>query len=135
MAPRKPFNPNDMYPTLKFRAAERLENMMVTGKKLNALMPKNRSVSATRPESIKDMMRVGKKLNTLLPKSKPRTDSIKGRIPVTRQVRQSTISPVSGQKITPTGGGVGRGGARVEGRMGGAGGGEGGILGRKKGVR
>jgi hypothetical protein len=33
------------------------------------------------------------------------------------------------------GGGVGRGGARVEGRIGGAGGGEGGILGRKKGVR
>jgi hypothetical protein len=41
-----------------------------------------------------------------------------------------------GAKIKPSGGGgVGRGGARVEGRIGGAGGGEGGILGRKKGVR
>lgn len=38
-------------------------------------------------------------------------------------------------KPNTSGGGVGRGGARVEGRIGGAGGGEGGILGRKKGIR
>jgi hypothetical protein len=65
-----------------------------------------------------------------------KTTSVKGRIPVVRGVRPSTISPVTGARAKTTGGGgVGRGGSRVEGRIGGAGGGEGGIMGRKKGVR
>jgi len=84
-----------------------------------------------------------------------KTTSVKGRIPVVRGVRPSTISPVTGARVPNYsrpetqartraanamsvlrgGGGVGRGGSRVEGRIGGAGGGEGGIMGRKKGVR
>ena len=46
-----------------------------------------------------------------------KTTSIKGRIPLVRQVRQNRISPLNGRPITPTGGGsrvrvdgVGRGG-------------------------
>ncbi len=46
-----------------------------------------------------------------------KTTSIKGRIPVVRQVRQNKISPINGRPIAPTGGGsrvrvdgVGRGG-------------------------
>jgi hypothetical protein len=60
-----------------------------------------------------------------------KTTSIKGRIPLVRQVRPSRISPVTGAPIRSTGGGIGRGGARGEFRVGGGGGGEGGIL-RKK---
>jgi len=62
-----------------------------------------------------------------------KTDSTKGRIPKTRQVRPRTISPLDGKPIRPTGGGSGggRGGSRSEFRTGGGGGGEGGIM-RKK---
>jgi hypothetical protein len=61
-----------------------------------------------------------------------KTTSTKGRIPLVRQVRQNTISPINGRPITPTGGGgTGRGGSRPEFRTGGGGGGEGGIM-RKK---
>jgi hypothetical protein len=61
-----------------------------------------------------------------------KTDSTKGKIPKTRQVRPRTISPIDGKPIRPTGGGgAGRGGSRSEFRSFGGGGGEGGIL-RKK---
>jgi hypothetical protein len=55
-----------------------------------------------------------------------KTTSIKGRIPVTRQVRPSSVSPVNGKKINPTGRGGGstttRGGSRGSGMKGGGGG-------------
>jgi hypothetical protein len=54
-----------------------------------------------------------------------KTDSTKGKIPKTRQVRPRTISPIDGKPIRPTSGGGGtssRGGSRV-GRYGGSGGG------------
>ena len=59
-----------------------------------------------------------------------KTTSIKGRIPLVRQAPARLFSS-TGQRIAPTGGGVGRGGARGEFRTGGGGGGEGGILKRK----
>lgn len=80
-----------------------------------------------------------------------KTTSIKGRIPVVRQVRQNKISPIDGRPIPNYsrletqartraanamsvlrgGTGVGRGGSRSEFRTGGGGGGEGGILKKK----
>lgn len=48
-----------------------------------------------------------------------KTTSIKGRIPKVRQVRQSTISPVTGKPIRRSGGSVGRGGSRGSGARGG----------------